>query len=137
MAPPSQTGRMKIFLVGDPVVTRGQLAAMLGAIPGAQILGEAASAKPAIRAILTLRPDLVLLDVHLAEGSGFEVLHAVHAAAPDIDVCMLSNFAAHPCWQRTSQLGARAVFDKSSQFGRVRELVAQRAAVRSHAKEAR
>ncbi len=82
---------MKIFLVEDSLVVRGQLAAMLATIPGAEVVGEAASALPAIRDILNLRPDLVLLDVHLAEGSGFEVLNAVHVAAPEIDFCMLTD----------------------------------------------
>ena len=117
---------MKIFLVEDSPVMRGHLTAMLGAIPGAQIVGDAGSAQPAIRDILALQPDLVLLDVHLAEGSGFEVLNAVHAAAPEIDFCVLTNFAAHPCWQGAGRLGARAVFDKGRELGRVRHLVAQR-----------
>ena len=128
---------MKIFLVEDSLVARGQLAAMLATIPGAQIIGQAERAMPAIRDILTLRPDLVLLDVHLAEGSGFDVLNAVHVAAPEIDFCMLTSFSAHPYRELAESLGARAVFDKGSEFERVRELVARRVAVRAHAKESR
>lgn len=127
---------MKIFLVEDSLAARGQLAAMLATIPGAQLVGEAQSAMSAIRDILTLRPDLVLLDVHLAEGSGFDVLNAVHVVAPEIDFCMLTSFMAHPYRELAGRLGARAVFDKSSEFERVRELVARRVAIRTHAKEA-
>jgi len=119
---------MKIFLVEDSLVVRGQLAAMLATIPGAEIVGEAQSALPAIRDILDLRPDLVLLDVHLAEGSGFDVLNAVHVNAPEIDFCMLTNFAPHSYRQLAERLGAGAVFDKRMEFGRVRELVARRVA---------
>ena len=126
---------MKIFLVEDSLAARGYIAAMLSTIPGAEIVGEAQSAMPAIRDILTLRPDLVLLDVHLAEGSGFDVLNAVHVAAPEIDFCMLTNFASHPYRDLAGRLGARAVFDKQKEFERVRELVARRVAVVSHAKE--
>jgi len=121
---------MKIFLVEDSLVARGQLAAMLATIPGAQLVGEAQSAMAAIREILTLRPDLVLLDVHLAEGSGFDVLNAVHVNAPEIDFCMLTNFAPHTYRQLAGQLGAHAVFDKHREFERVRDLVAQRVAAR-------
>ena len=119
---------MKIFLVEDSPVVRGQLAAMIAAIPGAQIVGEAQSALPAIRDILNLRPDLVLLDVHLAEGSGFDVLNAVHAAAPEIDFCMLTSFAPHSYRQLAERLGASAVFDKQMEFGRVHDLVVRRVA---------
>ena len=128
---------MKIFLVEDSLVARGHLAAMLATIPGAEIIGQAERAMPAIRDILTLRPDLVLLDVHLAEGSGFDVLNAVHVAAPEIDFCMLTSFTAHPYRELAGRLGARAVFDKGSEFDRVRDLVARRVAARCHSKEAR
>jgi DNA-binding NarL/FixJ family response regulator len=128
---------MKIFLVEDSLVARGHLAAMLATIPGAEIVGEAQSALPAIRDILALRPDLVLLDVHLAEGSGFDVLNAVHVNAPEIDFCMLTSFASQPYRQLAGQLGARAVFDKGREFERVRDLVARRVAVLTHSKETR
>jgi DNA-binding NarL/FixJ family response regulator len=119
---------MRIFLVEDSLVVRGQLAAMLATIPGAEIVGEAQSALPAIRDILALRPQLVLLDVHLADGSGFDVLNAVHVAAPEIDFCMLTSFAPHSYRQLAGRLGARAVFDKRMEFGRVRDLVVRRIA---------
>ena len=128
---------MKIFLVEDSLAARGQLAAMLATIPGAQLVGEAHSALPAIRDILILRPDLVLLDVHLAEGSGFDVLNAVHVAAPEIDFCMLTSFTAHPYRELAGRLGARAVFDKGSEFDRVRDLVARRVANLTHSTETR
>jgi DNA-binding NarL/FixJ family response regulator len=98
---------------------------------------DSLKAMPAIRDILTLRPDLVLLDVHLAEGGGFDVLNAVHVAAPQIDFCMLTSFTAQPYRELAGRLGARAVFDKAGEFERVRDLVARRVAVRTHATEAR
>jgi DNA-binding NarL/FixJ family response regulator len=126
---------MKIFLVEDRFVVHGQLAAMLATIPGAQIVGRAESALPAIRDILALRPDLVLADVHLAEGSGFDVLNAVQVAAPEIEFCLLTNFDPLSYRQLAGRLGARAVFDKHREFERVRDLVARRVATLTHAKE--
>jgi DNA-binding NarL/FixJ family response regulator len=120
---------MKIFLVEDSLVARGQLAAMLASIPGAQLVGYADAATPAIREILALRPELVLLDVHLAEGSGFDVLNGVHSNAPEIDFCMLTSFTAEPYRRLAAQLGASAVFDKNREIERVRDLVARRVSV--------
>jgi ABC-type proline/glycine betaine transport system ATPase subunit len=82
----------------------------------------------AVARALAARPDLVLLDINLAEGSGFDVLRAVHAEAPQIEFYMLSNFAAFPYRDLAERLGARAFFDKSKEFKRVRDLIAQRAA---------
>ena len=72
-----------------------RLSELLGAIPGARITGCATGADEAIRAILAAKPDVVVLDLRLAQGSGFDVLRAVHAQAPEIDVYLLSNQAAY------------------------------------------
>ena len=120
---------MEIFLVEDSAPIRERLAAMLGGIPGATLVGEAADADAAIREILATRPDIVVLDLGLAGGtSGFDVLRAVRPLAPEIDFYMLSNYAADPYRQLAERLGACEFFDKSRELGRARELIAQRAA---------
>jgi DNA-binding NarL/FixJ family response regulator len=103
---------------------------MLDAVPGASVVGEATRADAAIRDILATRPDVVVLDLSLADGSGFDVLRAVHHQAPEIDFYMLSNFAADPYRQLAERLGARDFFDKSKEFERVRDIIVQRAAGR-------
>lgn len=118
---------MQVFLVEDSVMVRERLQAMLSAVPGTEIVGHAHGAQAAIRDILEKRPDLVVLDVQLAEGSGFDVLRALHAAAPELDVVMLSNYSADPYRQIAERFGARAFFDKTRDFERVRDVVAQRA----------
>ena len=120
---------MNIFLVEDSQPVRERLAAMLEAIPGATVSGQADHAEPAIREILATHPDVVVLDLGLAGGSsGFDVLRAVRPQAPEIDFYMLSNFAADPYRQLAGRLGARGFFDKSREFERVRDAIAQRAA---------
>jgi DNA-binding NarL/FixJ family response regulator len=119
---------MQVFLVEDSPIVRQRLEALLAEVPGAEIVGRAAGATTAIREILQLRPDLVVLDVQLAEGSGFDVLRALHAGAPELDVIMLTNYSADPYRQIAERFGARAFFDKSKEFERVRDFVALGAA---------
>jgi len=121
---------MQVFIVEDSPLVRARLVDLLEAIPGASVVGQASHAEAAIREILAARPDVVVLDLNLAEGSGFDVLRAVHHQAPEIDFYMLSNFAAYPYRQLAERLGARDFFDKSKEFGRVRDIIAQRAAAK-------
>ena len=121
---------MQVFLVEDSPLVRERLEAMLTRVPGTEIAGRAAGAAAAIQGILATRPDLVVLDVQLAEGSGFDVLRELHARAPELEVIMLSNYSSDPYRQIAERLGARAFFDKSREFERVRDAVAQRAAVK-------
>ena len=124
------TGAMEIYLVDDSPLIRERLEAMLAAVPGAHVAGYAADAESAIRDILERKPDAVVLDLNLAAGtSGFDVLRAVHVHAPEIDFYMLSNFTAEPYPRLAARLGAREFFDKSSEFHRVRDIVAARVAL--------
>jgi DNA-binding NarL/FixJ family response regulator len=121
---------MEIFLVEDSPPVRARLAEMLAAIPGATLVGQATNAADATQGILTLRPQIVVLDLSLAGGSsGFDVLRNVHGVAPEIDFYMLSNFSADPYRQLAEKLGARDFFDKTREFDRVRDVIASRAAI--------
>jgi len=117
-----------VYLVEDSALVRERLLEMLDAVPGVRVAGMATGADRAIKDILALRPDVVVLDVRLDQGSGFDVLRALHAQAPDIDVYMLSSFASDPYRHLARQLGALDFFDKAVNFGRVCDIVAARAA---------
>jgi DNA-binding NarL/FixJ family response regulator len=119
-----------IFVVEDSLLVRERLLEMLDSLPDAQVVGVATRADEAIQDILADHPDIVLLDVRLEQGSGFDVLRAVHEMAPEVDVYMLSSFASDPYRQLALRLGARDCFDKTTEFGRVRETLAARAATR-------
>jgi DNA-binding NarL/FixJ family response regulator len=121
-----------IYLVDDSELVRERLHVLLGGVSGVRITGEAGSSTSAIAGILATRPDIVVLDLNLEEGSGLDVLRAVRKCAPEVDCYVLSNHADLPYRQLAERLGARGYFDKSTEFERVRDLVAARAA--SHPK---
>ena len=121
------TARMQVFLVEDSPLIRSRLIELLDAVPGARVCGYAENADAAVREILATRPDAVVLDLALKTGTGFDVLRAVHPQAPQIDFYLLSNFSASPYRALALRLGARGFFDKSREFGRVREVIAARA----------
>ena len=107
---------------------RDRLAAMLTSIPNTRVVGHAGGASEAVNDILAKHPDVVLCDLNLKDGTGFEVLRTLRAKAPEIECYMLSNFATPPYRRLAAELGARDFFDKSNEFERVRDVVAKRAA---------
>lgn len=117
----------KVFLVEDSPLVLERLAALLGAVPNTRIVGHAAGAEEAVRAILAAKPDVVVLDLKLAQGTGFDVLIELHDKAPGIDLYMLSNFSSEPYRRQAERLGALGFFDKSIEFEHVRDAIAQRA----------
>ncbi len=117
----------KVFIVEDSPLLQERLARLIGALPGTRIVGHAASAVDALAGIARERPDVVLLDLCLHQSSGFDVLRALHERAPGIDVYMLTSFATEPYRRHAERLGARGFFDKSTEFERVRDVIAERA----------
>jgi DNA-binding NarL/FixJ family response regulator len=109
---------------------RERLIEMLDATPGTQVIGAADRADEAIQDILEQHPDVVLLDLRLAQGSGLDVLRAVHPAAPEIVFYMLSSFSTEPYRQLAARLGAQDFFDKARDFERVRDIIAARSATK-------
>ncbi len=69
--------RLKVFLVDDHAMFRAGVRAELGA--HVDVVGEASTVGDAIRQILALTPDVVLLDVHMPDGGGRAVLEAVRS----------------------------------------------------------
>ena len=113
-----------VYLVEDSPLVSERLLELLDAEPRARVVGLATRADEAIRDILAEHPDVVLLDIQLAQGSGFDVLRVLSEQAPEIDVYMLSGFASDPYRHLAARLGARGYFDKTTEFARVREAVA-------------
>jgi DNA-binding NarL/FixJ family response regulator len=118
----------RVFLVEDSAPVCERVLSMLSSIDGVNAIGSASTAQDAERAILETQPDAVLLDIKLAQGSGFDVLRALRKRAPQIEIYMLSNFAATPYRERAESLGARGFFDKTTEIERLRRTMAERAA---------
>ena len=112
---------VKVFLVEDSPILSERVATMLTTIPGAQYVGHAATAQEAIAAIERARPDVVVLDIRLEQGSGFEVLEALRKSAPQVQSFVLTNFANDAYLRKAERLGARGFFDKSTQFEGLRQ----------------
>jgi len=89
------------------------------------VIGTAATATVAIAEIQRLSPDVVIVDVALAAGTGFDVLRVLQRlpdATRPVSV-MLTNHSSPPYRNAATQLGARHFFDKTGDFMRMVETV--------------
>ncbi len=75
---------MRILIVDDEALARAFVAEQLAAIPGVEIVGEAANGVEAVKLAESLSPDLLLLDVQMPKLSGFEVLELLGERAPAV-----------------------------------------------------
>ncbi|KQW88384.1 two-component system response regulator [Massilia sp. Root418] len=74
---------MRVLLVDDERLARAELRRLLAAHPDMEVVGEAVSAADALSQIAALQPDLLLLDVQMPGGSGFDLLASLDNV-PDV-----------------------------------------------------
>lgn len=60
--------------------------------------------------------DLAIIDLFLKEGNGLNIVEACRARKPAQKLVVLSNHATNDIRRRCAQLGADAVFDKSTEI---------------------
>ena len=70
---------MNVLVVDDEPLARRLLIRLLGQLPDTAVVGEAQTAREATAQITALRPDVVLLDIEMPDGTGFDVLDALDA----------------------------------------------------------
>ena len=121
----SPAQRISVYIVDDSASIRARLAEMLTRLDHVTVVGEAASATEAIAGILRLKPTSVLLDLNLMGRTGIDVLRAVHPQAPDIVFVVLTNHAEPQYRTACTRAGAAYFLDKSCDFDRVPDVIAE------------
>jgi two-component system response regulator DevR len=84
---------IRILIADDHEVVRIGLSALLDRQAGFRVVGQAASGQEAIRMARALRPDVVVMDIRMPNGSGTDACRAITAEAPDTPVIMLTSYA--------------------------------------------
>jgi len=85
--------KQRIILVDDHEVVRLGLKSLLARHPQFDIVGEAGSAREALEQVVTLRPDVVVMDIRLPGTSGIEACEQIVNQFPGTKVIMLTSYA--------------------------------------------
>jgi len=89
----SQGVPLRVMLVDDHEVVRNGIRALLQATEDIVVTAEAGSVREAIDEAERSRPDVVVMDVRLIDGSGIEATREIRARRPQTQVLMLTSFA--------------------------------------------
>ncbi len=83
---------IRLLLVDDHEVVRVGLRTVLHNRQGITVVGEAASKAAGVQAVKRLKPDIVLMDVRLPDGSGVEAARDIFAGHPATRVIFLTSY---------------------------------------------
>ena len=106
----------RAYIVEDSSTIRQNLIETLKELAQVEPVGTTESEHEAKRWLAANPWDLVVIDLFLREGSGMNVLEACRQRQPAQKVVVLSNHSSRDVRWRCQQLGADAVFDKSTEL---------------------
>ncbi len=98
--------RIRLLIVDDHKVVRLGLLALLAHYPDLEAIGEAATLSEAVARATELKPDLVLMDVRLPDGNGFEACREIRRLVPEVRVLFLTSFADEQIVMESIDAGA-------------------------------
>jgi DNA-binding NarL/FixJ family response regulator len=119
---------IRILLVDDHPVVRLGLRGMLDAEPDLSVVGEASSGALAVSSALSLKPDLVLMDLRMPGGDGVSATEEILARVPGVRVMVLTTYESDRDILRAIEAGACGYLLKDAPPGELAEAV--RAAAR-------
>jgi DNA-binding NarL/FixJ family response regulator len=114
---------MRVLIVDDSQVLARCLRSSLANVAGLEIVGHADCVADGIMEIRTAKPDVVVLDIRMPDGSGIEVLESLKTHPSPPTVIMLTNYDFPQFRRKCLESGARYYFDKSTEFHRVGEVL--------------
>lgn len=82
---------IRVLVVDDDFMVAKVHSGFVGKTEGFEVCGVAHTPESAIEAVTVLRPDLVLLDVHLPGVSGLDLIGRFREAVPDVDILVITS----------------------------------------------
>lgn len=113
---PASRRRLLVLIVDDSAIVRARLRALLAEERCVRQVSEATNGAEAWDLFQQLTPDVVLMEIHLPDFSGLEVLWRIKRANPACLVIVLTNLRDPIFRQETQRCGADHFLHKATEF---------------------
>lgn len=106
--------KIRILLVDDHLVVRMGLAAVLSLEPDMDVVGEADSGVTAVSQALSLKPDVVVMDLLMPKLNGDQATARILAVAPNAKILILTSFGNADELKNALEAGAIGALPKTA-----------------------
>jgi DNA-binding NarL/FixJ family response regulator len=114
---------LRVLLVEDSKVLTERLTEALRQIADIELVGTADSEAGALAAFKSRPVDVIILDLHLKQGTGFGVMRALASAQKKPRIIVLTNYDLPEYKNAAIALGASHFLDKARDYGRLPEVL--------------
>lgn len=114
---------IRVMIVDDHEVVRRGIVSVLDATRGLTVVGEAAGVQEAQRRLPAVRPDVLVCDLQLPDGTGIDVMRAAREHCPEQKMLVLTSFDDRPAIEESRRVGAAGLMLKSSRSQEIAQAV--------------
>lgn len=122
------TEPIRIVIVDDHAVVRIGLKTLLASQPGFRVVGEAGTVAEAVSLAAQARPDVILMDVRLPDGTGVEACRRIKADNSEVRVVMLTSYQDEEAIVGAVMAGASGYLLKQADSDRLTQAIREAAA---------
>lgn len=105
---------VRVMIVDDHEVVRRGIVTVIDASPALSVVGEASSVEEAQRRLPAVRPDVLVVDLQLPDGTGIDVMRRARELEPDQRMLVLTSFDDDAALRESRAIGASGMLLKSS-----------------------
>jgi DNA-binding NarL/FixJ family response regulator len=119
----TMTQSLRVLLVEDSKVLTERLTEAIRQIADVELVGTADSEAGALAAFKSGPVDVIILDLHLRQGTGFGVMRALATAQEKPRIIVLTNYDLPEYKNAAIALGASHFLDKARDYGRLPDVL--------------
>jgi len=119
----AMTDCLRVLLVEDSKVLTERLTEAIRQIPAVELIGTVDTEIAAVAAVKRETVDVIILDLHLKQGTGFGVMRALAGGATKPRIVVLTNYDLPEYKNAATALGATHFLDKARDYGRLAEVL--------------
>jgi DNA-binding NarL/FixJ family response regulator len=105
---------MKVLIVDDSDLLQSRLKKALFKVDQNMSISQASNCEQALELFQPFKPDTVILDIALPDGSGIDLLRKFKENNPDVNVIVFTNYPTPEFKRSCIELGATSFIDKSN-----------------------
>lgn len=128
MTPEPLPTPVRVMIVDDHEVVRRGIVSLVEARPGLVVVAEAASVEEARRRLPAVRPDVLVVDLQLPDGTGIDVMRRARELDPEQRMLVLTSFDDEAAHAESRTAGAHGMLLKSARSRDIVEAIERVAA---------